>query len=510
MAAVALLAITGGISIVTGRLSLATAGTGSPQPGIETPVTAMDLSVEPASNSPLLVSDPTERRFVVMANRIDSPAFSCALQVSGDGGQSWEPVDAVPDLPVGADTCYAPEVGFDRDGVLYYLFVGLHGAGNEPMGAFLTTSADRARTFSPPRQVLGPLNFGVRMGIDRDLGRSGRIHLLWLHATSDPAGGFGSPPNPILTAYSDDGGVTFSDPLEVSDPGRQRVVAPALALGPDHAVHVAYYDLKNDDRDYRGLEGPVWEGTWAVVAATSTDGGRSFGAGAVVDDEVGPPERVMLIFTMAPPSLAVNSGRTCVAWTDARSGDADALLRCSADGHRWAEPVRLNDDRAGTGRRQYLPRLAMAPDGRVDAIFYDRRDDPENLLNHVYYTFSTDGGRSFAPNVRITGDPSYSRIGQQYGVTSAEGQFEIGARLGLLSDPGRALAAWADTRHYLEGTRNQDIFVAEITVPEPETPGWVSLLGAALLLAGVASLALAARAWLSKPAASDPVQQGKG
>lgn len=152
----------------------------------------MDLRLAPANNSPLLVEDPTEPRFVVMANRVDAPVFSCGLQVSGDAGRRWRSANPVPALPPGAERCYAPEVAFDREGVLYYLFIGLHGAGNEPMGAFLTTSRDRALTFSVPRRVLGPFNFGVRMAIDRTLGTSGRIHLTWLHATSDPpTGGLG-------------------------------------------------------------------------------------------------------------------------------------------------------------------------------------------------------------------------------------------------------------------------------------------------------------------------------
>lgn len=136
---------------------------------------------------------------------------------------------------------------FDGDGVLHYLFVGLTGPGNEPMGAFLTTSGDRGRTFTPPRQVLGPLKFSVRMAIDRDAGGAGGLHLAWVDTSSDPpTGGFGPPPNPIMTAHSDDGGETFSSPVQVSDPDRLRVVAPALALGPDGAVHVAYYDLGDD------------------------------------------------------------------------------------------------------------------------------------------------------------------------------------------------------------------------------------------------------------------------
>lgn len=470
-------------------------GTAVAKVGPEVPVTAMNRTLEPANNSPSLVADPTEARFVVMANRLDAPDFSCSLQVSGDAGRGWRTVNPVPALPPGAEKCYAPEVAFDGDGVLYYLFVGLAGTGNEPTGAFLTTSTDRAASFSVPRRVLGPLNFGVRMAIDADHGKGGRIHLVWLHATSDPAlGGFGAPPNPILAAHSDDGGRSFSKPAQISDPTRQRVVAPALALGPDHRVHVAYYDLDRDAVDYQGLEGPVWDGTWSVVVATSTDGGDRFASGVAVDDDIVPPERVMLIFTMAPPALAAEGGRVCVGWTDARHGDPDVLLRCSAKaGRAWSPARRVNDDRVGNGARQYLPLLSLAPDGRLDAVFYDRRATRENLATSVYYTFSRDEGRSFSPNTKLTRDFIDPRIGQQYGVVSAEGQVEFGSRLGLLSRRDGALAAWTDTHNSKPPTTSQDIFASEVQVPGGGgSPGWARLAGAALV-AGAAIVLLRAR-----------------
>jgi hypothetical protein len=456
----------------------------------------MDQALGPANNSPMLLADPTDGRFVVLANRLDAPDFGCALQISGDGGKSWLTVDPVATLPVGADKCYAPEVAFDQSGVLYYLFVGLEGAGNQPMGAFLTTSVDRGRTFSPPGQVLGPRNFGVRMVVDQSRGQNGRLHLAWLHASTDPPlGGFGPPPNPIMSAYSDDGGNTFTTPVQVSGPTGERVVAPALAVGASGVVHIAYYDLEEDQRDYSGLEGPTWEGVWSLVLSTSVDGGRHFRPGTVVDRSVVPYERVMLIFTMPPPSLAAWEGRLCLAWSDARFGDADALVRCSSDeGSTWAETQRLNDDPPGSGLRQFLPRLSFSPEGRLDAAFYDRRRNPENLLNDVFYTFSRDGGQTFAPNLRLTSDPSDSRIGQRYAVPSAQGQVEFGARLALLSKVHGVLAAWADTRNSARGTTGQDIVVASVELPQTGS-GWRLPLGAGFLALGVVTVAITTILW---------------
>ncbi|MBW3613701.1 MAG: glycoside hydrolase [Actinobacteria bacterium] len=470
-----------GIGVVvalTLALGLPTTAVAASKPQVEIdqnlPVTAMDGRTDNAHNSPVLAADPTEPRFVALASRLDSPDFGCALHLSGDGGRYWVPAEPVPQLPPGADKCYAPELVFDRKGTLYYLFVGLQGTGNSPMGAFLVTSSDRGRSFSSPRPIigpnntpiLGPYNYMVRMAIDPDHGGRGRIHLGWLHAVAPPAtGGLPAQGNPILASYSDDGGNTFSEPVQVSDPKRQRAVAPALAVGADNAVHLAYYDLQDDAVDYQGLEGPTWGGTWSLVVATSYDGGKHFERGVVVEERVVPPGRVMLIFTMPPPALAARGKYVYTAWPDARHGDPDIFLARSANGARsWKRVQRLNDDPIGTGAHQSLVRLSVAPNGRLDAVFYDRRDDVRNILSQVYYTFSSDRGQGFSSNIKITSRPSYTGTGPTYeSIPSAKGLIEFGSRLGLLSGGSSAVAAWTDTRN--EVGRRQDIFSVRLAIP---------------------------------------------
>lgn len=456
-------------------------------------VTSMDLSAGTANNSPEVVVDPADERFVAVANRIDAPDFGCALQVSGDSGKSWLSAKPVPSLPPGAEKCYAAEVAFDHSGRLYYLFVGLAGGGNKPMGVFLTTSTDHSRTFSSPWQVLGPLSFGVRMAIDPTMGANGRIQLAWLEATSEPSLG-GLPPtaNPIVSAHSDDGGHTFSAPVQVSDQSRARSVAPALTLGPDHAVFVAYYDLGADAVDYQGLEGPTWDGKWSLVVAGSRDGGGHFGAGVVVDADVVPTARVMLVFTMPPATLTADRHRLCVAWSDGRNADADVFLRCSLDrGATWpGKAKRVNDDPLADGRDQLLPVVALSPQGRLDVMFYDRRADPGNILNDVVYAYSTDGGNHFAANLRLNATSFDSRIGQQYAVTSARGQVEFGSRLGLVSRRGGVLAVWTDTRNSNSFSTEQDLFSTGFDLQGGGfKPGSSATVAVGLLIVGLLTMA---------------------
>lgn len=483
--------------LALGSASVVSAQTGRPTVDEDLPATANEANRPVASNSPQLAVDPTDERFVAMAHRLDGPDFDCALELSSDGGRSWAPADPVTALPEGIDKCYAPEVGFDARGILYFLFVGLRAPNNVPKGVYLVASDDRGRTFSEPAPVLGPHSFGVRMAIDAERGEDGRIHVVWIAANREPSlGAFPPPPNPIMATHSDDGGRSWSQPVAVSDPARDRVVAPALALGPGGEVHVLYYDLLDDARDYQGLEGPTWEGHWALVLASSDDRGESFGPGRLVEDEVVPPERVMLVFTMAPAALAAAEGSIWVAWHDGRNGDWDVFVRRSVDGgSTWSSPQRLNDDPLSNGRYQYQPQLAVAPSGRVDAVFYDRRADEENVRNETAYAFSVDGG-SFGPNRMLSTRPSDSRIGQRYVGPAAEGQVEFGSRLGLLSLEERAVTAWTDTRNSVRPVQ-QDIFTAVVRHDPPGAGSsaglaWVGATAAIFFLAAVA-IALGAR-----------------
>lgn len=496
MWAVSVLAhVTAVLVVASGPQAWAEGNSNPSRLGSQVPITAMSVVADRANNSPTVVADPVDKRFLALASRLDAPDYSCALHVSGDEGRGWTPVVPVPRLPAGVDKCYGPEVAIDGRGRIHFLFLGLAGDGNLPVGAYLATSSDRGQTFSPPHQLLEGVNFALRMAVDPTLGPNGRIHVVWLHAGAPPGlGSLGTSDNPILTFHSDDGGRTFSEPIRLSDPRRQKAVAPVLALGPEHAVHVAYYDLGDDVRDYQGLDGPVWEGTWQLALISSFDGGRNFGAGVVVEPEVVPHERVMVIFTMPPAALAAGGNRICLSWTDARNGDADVLARCSRDrGRTFPAPVRVNDDPIADGLWQYLPRLGIAPDGRIDAVFYDRRDDPQNVNNDVSYAFSKDGGGTFSARLKLTTTgSSSSMIGQQYAVPSAGDRYDFGFRIALLSRTDKLFTAWADTNHSAAGTKAQDILATTVYPPDGGG-GWAikggMTIGIVAVVAGTVVLA---------------------
>jgi hypothetical protein len=131
--------------------------------------------------------------------------------------------------------------------------------------------------------------------------------------------------------------------------------------------------------------------------------------------------------------------------------DTDVLLSYSDNhGDIWSTPVILHDDQTMYPVDQYHPWVSVDEAGRVWAIFYDRRNDSNNLLADVYFTVSEDGGVTWRPNERLTDASSNPGAG------SLDAGL-IGEYIGWCALGGKAVAVWTDTR-----LGNQDCFTARI------------------------------------------------
>ncbi len=446
-----------------------------------------------AHNSPSLARNPREDGNLVVADRIDTPRFSCAVHVSVNGGSSWQQKN-VP-APEGENLCYAPDVAFDADGKLYLSFVTLRGRANAPNAAWLATSTDKGATFSDPVKVLRQkLPFQVRLATDPK--EPGRLYVTWLQASEVGLFRFPEPGNPINAMRSDDGGKTWETPTRVSGSDRTRVVAPSPVVGPDGDLNVVYLDLRDDSLDYegahQGMGGTPYDGTWQLVHARSSDEGSTFDE-AVVEDRLVPSER-FIVFTPPFPSVAVDqdSGSLYAAFHDQRLGDADAWMWSLPEGgDGWQGPTRINDTPERDKTSQYLPKIGVAPDGRVDAVYYDRRADQGNVENEVSLQSSSDGGESFGKRVRVSNSPFSSEIG--YG--SERDLPDLGSRLGIVSTNLRAFAVWTDTRAGTVGSNKQDIARAVVAFSDPPRLSkpveyLLRFGGIALALLGLVTLAL--------------------
>ena len=418
-----------------------------------------------ANNSPALARNPRRPQELAIVNRIDTPSYSCALDVSRDGGGTWSPV-RVP-IPAGeVPECYAPDVAFAADGTLYMSYLTLSGAGNVPHAVWLVRSSDGGMTLSAPRRILGPLAFQVRLASDP--ARPHRLYLTWLQASGTGLYRFTNPGNPIEVKRSDDGGIHWGSPVRVSSPARQRVVAPVPAVGSHGELYVLYLDLGNDLLDYEaahgGFGGPPYSGRFSLVLGRSSDAGATW-AESVVDRSIVPTER-FIVFLPPFPSLAVDrrSGRIYAAFQDGRLGSPDVYVWSLAPGAgAWSPPSRVNDTPAHDGTAQYLPALGVTPDGRLDVVYYDRRMDPHNRLTAVSLQSSSDAGRTFSPHVSLS-DRTFD---SQVGAGSERRLPDLGNRLGLVSTDSSVLAAWTDTRAGTVASNKQDIGFVNVSVSNP-------------------------------------------
>lgn len=452
---------------------------------------ALDRRDVGGNNSPTLVRSPKDARHLVVTNRVDTPRFSCALHVSGDGGSTWS-ATALP-VPGGAAAkCGSPDAGFGGDGALYVSFVTLEGVENVPSAVWVATSTDGGRTLSAATKALGPMAYQVRLAADPAM--PGRAHLSWVQAAVAGNLGFPEPGNPVMAARSDDGGRTWGEPVQVTPSSRSRVLAPAIAAGAGDELYVAYLDVGEDTLDYHGLHerrgGEPYPGPWSLVVARSSDAGRTWEE-TTLDDSLVPIERVVALRPPGP-SLAVDRqrGRVYVGFHDGRRGDPDVWVWASADGGaRFGSPVRVNDTSVGDGTAQYLPALDVAASGRLDVVYYDRRGDRSNRMNEVSFQASLDHGRTFGSRLRL----SDRRFDSRVGIGGEQGLAELGTRLSVASTDAQAVAAWADARAGNVASNKQDIARAVVAFSSPSSgsrplPSW---LGAALVLCGLAVVAAA-------------------
>lgn len=136
------------------------------------------------------------------------------------------------------------------------------------------------------------------------------------------------------------------------------------------------------------------------------------------------------------------------------------FIRSTDGGVTWDTPVRVNDDET-TLAYQWLGTMSVAPNGRIDAIWLDTRDNPDTLYSALYYSYSLDQGLTWSVNQRLS--PFFdSRIGWPQ-------QAKMGDYFYMISDENHAYLAWANT---LNG--EQDVWFSTITpfptaVDEPAT-----------------------------------------
>ena len=111
--------------------------------------------------------------------------------------------------------------------------------------------------------------------------------------------------------------------------------------------------------------------------------------------------------------------------TGSNNGTDVMFVRSTDGGHTFSVPRRINDDPVNHNKWHWFGTLSVAPNGRIDSVWLDTRNAANNTDSQLFYSFSTDGGDTWAPNVAVSnsfnpflGYPNQNKMGDYITIVS--------------------------------------------------------------------------------------------
>ena len=440
---------------------------------------AVQVTANPAPvrnhSTPQIARNPKTGELVVVESDPRSQTRTCNIHISADDGRSWAPggnpmMESQTDCAIYAEYGPYASLAFGNDGTLYVAFVAseqLNRIRNAtPRSIFLARSEDSGRSFATTTVFKAPdgnedrgLNKGAMLAVDPK--SPAKVYVGWRQGIFAPNSVEKLKSN---IAASADGGRTFGPPVDLTD--ERGGDYPGIAVSGDGVVHAVYWTRTGISSQPAQVPPPVRP----LQYAFSTDGGKTYSKAVPIDPGNQRADR--------PPLLAADprTPNLYMVWyghADAMNmatgfrGDLEIFFRASHDGGKtWDDRKVLNDDGPGKAH-QIDPGISVAPNGRIDIAWYDGRSsavpvDPSSAdvkgFQDVYYTSSTDHGRTFAPNVMV----SDRTIDRSVGIFSNN----VGSHhnIGMASTNDKVWLAWQDSRNGNTLTGAEDIYAAMVRV----------------------------------------------
>jgi hypothetical protein len=114
----------------------------------------------------------------------------------------------------------------------------------------------------------------------------------------------------------------------------------------------------------------------------------------------------------------------CSVLPAGRSTTDVMFVRSTDGGLTFSTPVRINDDGL-TNKWHWFGTFSVAPNGRLDAVWHDSRNAANNTDSQLFYSYSTDAGVTWSPNVAVSnpfnpfeGYPNQNKIGDYITIVS--------------------------------------------------------------------------------------------
>ena len=404
-------------------------------------------------NEPSIAVNPLNPNNIVIGwRRFDSMVMTkqAGYGYSLDGGESWTN-GVLPALESQQRT--DPVLDTDSQGNFYYQSMA-HGSVNS---SSVFKSTDGGASWSDPvHQFIGDKNW---IAIDKTSGDSnGNIYSSWRRAGS-------THPDPdYVPKYfirSTDGGISYQEPdeaLPVSNLGFGRI-----AIGMEGEV---YLSGVSEDVISSNAIGIIRKGHYFLKSTNAKDPEASPSFSAQKVDMGGD---VIMLFMPTGPNPLGSYGDVQIA-TDLSAGTmsgniymlayalphgwkqgADPLdlffVRSEDGGDSWSAPMRINDDVSSSTAFQWFPMLGVAPNSRIDAVWYDTRNGTGDIparMSQLFYAYSWDGGETWSENQPVT--QAFNTHLPNHIVNGVERQADkIGDYSQLLSDENGAHVAYAAT-----------------------------------------------------------------
>jgi hypothetical protein len=141
------------------------------------------------------------------------------------------------------------------------------------------------------------------------------------------------------------------------------------------------------------------------------------------------------------------------------------FARSTDGGATFSAPVRVNDDANHQSKWHFFGTLSVAPNGRIDVVWYDTRNAPNNIDSQLFYSWSTDGGVTWAPNVQVS-----NSFNPQAGFPQNQ---KIGDYITIVSDNTGGNVAYAATFNEnpnAVGGHEQDVYYVRVSPAGGPTP----------------------------------------
>ena len=278
--------------------------------------------------------------------------------------------------------------------------------------------------------MYGSLDFGqtwTRLQPDGDAG-GGDKQWFTIDKTGGPGHGFQYQSNDGITCSgggifqrSTDGGITWMNPINIpNDP-----VWGTLDVDTNGNLFIGGGDEGSSFWCVRSSNAQIGNVTPTFDQVTSVNLGGSMLFAAPIN----PGGLAGQIFLAVDRSgTATNNYIYMLATVQqfSASNGSDIMFSRSTDGGvTFSAPQRITDDPVNQNKWHWFGTLAVAPNGRIDSVWHDTRNAANNTDSQLFYSWSTDGGVTWAPNVAVSnafnpfeGYPMQNKIGDYITIVS--------------------------------------------------------------------------------------------